>query len=222
MFARPRTRKTVAPPPKRKKTEPTIEEVNFNFDAREEYLTGFHKRKVQRQKWAQDQAAKREKDEKLQARKQIRQERAREVEEHVQSINKLLQEAQAANSDDDQEIEGKDFEEWDGIEETHEKVIDFEDEYIDEDKFTTVKVEAVSVSRDGFEKIYDSDNSQDKEEDEEKDAAEKTEENKEASKKKEWPKKQKAAKFRYEQKFDRQNEAKRQRAKKRAKFKGKE
>jgi ribosomal RNA-processing protein 17 len=73
MFAKPRIRKSsVLPPPKKRKAEPTIEEVNFNFDAREEYLTGFHKRKVQRQKWAQEQAAKREKEEKLLTRKQVR------------------------------------------------------------------------------------------------------------------------------------------------------
>lgn len=72
MFAKPRVRKTEPPPPKKRKTTSAVEEVNFDFDARSDYLTGFHKRKVQRQKWAQEQAAKREREEKLETRKQVR------------------------------------------------------------------------------------------------------------------------------------------------------
>lgn len=41
-------------------------------------------------------------------------------------------------------------EKWDGI--TEESAIDHEDEYIDDDRFTTVTVEAVEVSRDGLHK----------------------------------------------------------------------
>lgn len=71
MFAKPRARKTLPPPPKKRKTVSEVEAVNFDFDARQDYLTGFHKRKLQRQKWAQDQAAKRERDEKIELRKQV-------------------------------------------------------------------------------------------------------------------------------------------------------
>ena len=49
-----------------------IEEISFDTDARSEYLTGFHKRKLQRIKNAQEQAAKREREEKVQFRKQVR------------------------------------------------------------------------------------------------------------------------------------------------------
>ena len=42
--------------------------------------------------------------------------------------------------------EAQEFEEWQGIEEE----VDHEDEYVDEDKFTTVTVESVGISRDGF------------------------------------------------------------------------
>ena len=42
----------------------------------------------------------------------------------------------------------QEFEEWQGIEDGQD--VDREDEYIDEDKFTTVTVESVGISRDGF------------------------------------------------------------------------
>lgn len=52
---------------------PKVEEVNFDSESRQEWLTGFHKRKVQRAKHAQDNAVKRYKEEKRDARKKVRQ-----------------------------------------------------------------------------------------------------------------------------------------------------
>lgn len=73
MFARPRPKKSLYPPPaKRRKTKSAIEEISFDFDARADYLTGFHKRKVQRAKQAQEEAAKKAKEERIAARKQVR------------------------------------------------------------------------------------------------------------------------------------------------------
>ncbi|EGY17738.1 hypothetical protein VD0002_g2206 [Verticillium dahliae] len=221
MFAQPRVKKSTLPPPKKRKAVSAVEEVNFDFDQREDYLTGFHKRKQQRIKLAQEQAAKKEREEKIEIRKQVRDDRKREVEDHVNTVNKLLREAQAADSGDDQEINGEDFEEWDGIEEKQSEVIDFEDEYIDEDRFTTVKVEAIAVTRDGFEKLHDNDDSEDEKKEEDEDSEKKAAEEKKTPKaRKEWPKKK--AKFRYEQKFDRRIEERKQKAKKKAKYKGKE
>ncbi|CRK46292.1 hypothetical protein BN1723_006990 [Verticillium longisporum] len=221
MFAQPRVKKSTLPPPKKRKAVSAVEEVNFDFDQREDYLTGFHKRKQQRIKLAQEQAAKKEREEKIEIRKQVRDDRKREVEDHVNTVNKLLREAQAADSGDDQEIHGEDFEEWDGIEEKQPEVIDFEDEYIDEDRFTTVKVEAIAVTRDGFEKLHDNDDSEDEKKEEDEDSEKKAAEEKKTPKaRKEWPKKK--AKFRYEQKFDRRIEERKQKAKKKAKYKGKE
>ena len=63
------------PPPtkKRRITKSTAPaEINFDFSAREEYLTGFHKRKQARIKHAQEQAAKMEHEEKLRLRAQVR------------------------------------------------------------------------------------------------------------------------------------------------------
>jgi ribosomal RNA-processing protein 17 len=63
----------VPPPKKRKKNQSAIDEITFDFDARADYLTGFHKRKLQRIKHAQEQAAKLEREEKLAARKAVSQ-----------------------------------------------------------------------------------------------------------------------------------------------------
>lgn len=72
MFAKPRPKKPLLPPqPKKRKTTHTIEEIAFNNDARQEYLTGFHKRKQQRIKSAQDEAVKRARQEKIEIRKQV-------------------------------------------------------------------------------------------------------------------------------------------------------
>lgn len=72
MFAKPRPKKPLLPTPsKKRKATHTIEEVTFDNSARQEYLTGFHKRKVQRQKHAQEEAAKRAREEKIEFRKQV-------------------------------------------------------------------------------------------------------------------------------------------------------
>lgn len=63
----------VAPPRKKRKAASAIEEITFNFAEREDYLSGFHKRKVQRQKVAREEALKREKEEKVTARRIVRQ-----------------------------------------------------------------------------------------------------------------------------------------------------
>ncbi|EEQ34548.1 rRNA processing protein Rrp17 [Microsporum canis CBS 113480] len=104
------------PTKKRKIAAPArIEEISFNPESRKEYLTGFHKRKVQR----------------------------------------------AKRSDNSEQEEG-DEEEWNGIVEP--PPVDYEAEYIDEDKYTTVTVEEIEATkgglvtrRDGAEKSTDTD-----------------------------------------------------------------
>ena len=63
--------RNMAPVAKRRKVE-QVEEITFNPEARQEYLTGFHKRKLQRIENARDAAAKREKEERVKARKEVR------------------------------------------------------------------------------------------------------------------------------------------------------
>lgn len=90
--------------------------------------------------------------------------------------------------------------------------IDLEEEYIDEDKYTTVTVEAVNVDRDGLHKPE-----LEKSEDEgsgQEDDKQKVQKNDEGSKRPKDPKKKKK-KFRYENKFERAVEARKQRSKRR-------
>lgn len=64
----------MAPPTKkRKKSAVAVEEITFDPNAREDYLTGFHKRKVQRIKHAQEEAAKKERQERIVERKRVNQ-----------------------------------------------------------------------------------------------------------------------------------------------------
>ena len=56
---------------RRKVTKHLVEEVTFDTAAREEYLTGFHKRKVARAKHAQELAEKRAKEEKARDRREV-------------------------------------------------------------------------------------------------------------------------------------------------------
>lgn len=63
------------PPSKRRKTESTVvEEITFDPSARQEYLTGFHKRKLERAKHAREIAEKQARLEKLEARRQVKSE----------------------------------------------------------------------------------------------------------------------------------------------------
>ena len=58
-------------PSKRKRSVSAIEEITFDFGAREDYLSGFHKRKVQRIKQAREEAVKKEREERVIARKLV-------------------------------------------------------------------------------------------------------------------------------------------------------
>jgi ribosomal RNA-processing protein 17 len=93
---------------------------------------------------------------------------------------------------------------WDGIPDEAPETIDHEEEYIseDEDKYTTVTVEAVEVSKEGLQRVRD----EDEEEGEEVPklvVVEKGEEGERGGKGKKWPKKEKKKKFRYESKAER-------------------
>ena len=146
----------------------------------------------------------------LTPRSQIREERKQAVEDHVQAINKILREAEHAGTAD-QNQSGSD-DEWGGLSDTEvpEAPMDLEEEYIDEDKYTTVTVEAVSVDRDGLHKPQ-LEQSSDEEQEEEDGAEKEGDKNAEAKRPKHPTKKKK--KFRYENKFERAIEARKQRGK---------
>jgi len=56
----------------KRRTQSNVEEIKFDFDARSDYLTGFHKRKLQRTKHAQEEALKKAREEKIRERKEVR------------------------------------------------------------------------------------------------------------------------------------------------------
>lgn len=186
-FPKPRPKKSPLPPApsKKRKATHTVEEIAFDDSARSEYLTGFHKRKVQRQKHAQKEAAERARQDRIVMRKevcnrvlfctakpgtsmrtkwtnwasQIREERRQAVEDHVKNIEALLKENRVAGLDSEEEGHGSDHgdeKEWGGIDDAAQapapalEPVGHEEEYVDEDLYTTVKIEAVSIDRDGL------------------------------------------------------------------------
>ncbi|KAL9043363.1 MAG: hypothetical protein Q9214_003449 [Letrouitia sp. 1 TL-2023] len=165
MLGKRKQEAVAAPVKRRRKGEPVIEEISFDFDARQEYLTGFHKRKLQRIKKAQDEAAKKAREDRIASRKALRESRKADLEKHVQAINAGLR---AANEDFHSSDDGSKipYEKWDGIEEPED--IDREDEYSDQDRHTTVTVEAVDVSREGLRSLQsDHETSSEKEQEKE-------------------------------------------------------
>lgn len=125
----------------------------------------------------------------------MREERKQELEEHVEAVNALLKDVNGTGTEEEEEDDG----EWGGIEDEQPAVedVDHEEEYVDEDRYTTVTVEAVDVSKEGLVKI-----GVEESEDEVAEADKKPVE-KEASGKKVWPKKPRKQKFRYESKAER-------------------
>lgn len=71
MLGKRKQRAVAAPVKRRRKDESVIEEISFDFDARQEYLTGFHKRKLQRIKKAHEEAAKKEREDRIASRKAV-------------------------------------------------------------------------------------------------------------------------------------------------------
>ncbi|KAI4198050.1 MAG: hypothetical protein LQ348_002082 [Seirophora lacunosa] len=157
MLGKRKSSRPIAPVKKRRKVQPAIEEITFDFDAREEYLTGFHKRKLQRIKHAKEEALKREREEKVAARKALRDDRRVDREKHVEAVNAAVRNAEGLHegdaSSDDHSAQ------WEGIEDS--KDVDHEDDYLDDDRHTVVTVEAVHVSHDGLQRSHDDPRSED-------------------------------------------------------------
>lgn len=71
----------------------------------------------------------------------------------------MIREADGVASDPCERDDEGEKEPWDGIKDRHDLLVDHEDEYMDEDRFTTVTVEAVDVSKDGLQKaVQDEEN----------------------------------------------------------------
>ena len=79
----------------------------------------------------------------------------------MEAVNALLVEAKTPGIDDSDD--SKD-EVWNGISDDHPlELIDHEAEYIDEDRYTTVTVEAVDVSKEGLHKVAEDEDSEEDE-----------------------------------------------------------
>jgi ribosomal RNA-processing protein 17 len=118
----------------------------------------------------------------------------------VNAVNAILKEVSGVGAGLDSDEEG---EVWGGIQEEEEtveaeEVLDREEEYVDEDRWTTVTVEAVDVSKEGLKKVGEEDS-----DDAEAPDLVALEEKGEEKEKKKWPKKEKKKKFRYESKAER-------------------
>ncbi|OAP62497.1 hypothetical protein AYL99_04702 [Fonsecaea erecta] len=209
------------PPTKRRRTEPTaVEEIAFDTTARHEFLTGFHKRKVARAKQAQEAAERRARAERIEERKRLREQRKADLERHVQAVNALLRPFVDLDEGENEEVEENSEEEWSGISDPEPHSLHHETEYIDEDKYTTVTVEAMDVSREGLSK-----REQDQDENTEQHSRESSEgpNNGEAEKQKSlWTrerpkdiKKRKKRNFRYESKAERKEARSKEKARNR-------
>ncbi|KAL9057607.1 MAG: hypothetical protein Q9162_002222 [Coniocarpon cinnabarinum] len=131
-----------------------VEEVKFDFDARQQYLTGFRRRKQARIQHAQKVAAEKGRQAKIEDRKQLREKRKQEVEEHVKAVNEGVKNAEKALQDSDDEKDDTGHEQAsndaahdsstgvDAVQEEQE--YGHEDEYVDEEKHTTVTVEPLN------------------------------------------------------------------------------
>jgi ribosomal RNA-processing protein 17 len=131
----------------------------------------------------------------------LREERRQELEAHVEAVNALLAEANTPVVDDSDD--SKD-ETWGGIPDDHTlEHIDHEAEYIDEDRYTTVTVEAVDVSKEGLHKVMeDGDIEEENENYRDPKILAHTAEMKTGASRKTWLKKTRK-KFRYESKAER-------------------
>lgn len=98
-----------------------VDEVVFDKDSRQEYLTGFHKRKLQRQKKAQEYNKEQERLARIDERKKIRDEKKKDVETQLKRFNETVKEItnfgdsedegnDAENKDDNEDIKWTGFE----------------------------------------------------------------------------------------------------------------
>lgn len=159
---------------------------------------------------------------------QLREGRKADLDNHVEAINAFIRKADGevgASSSEDDEVKE---EAWHGIAEPVD--IDHEAEYEDEDRHTTVTIETVDITRDGFQKVADANTSGGDEDDEpQAEGAQAitgtTNEGKPVKGKRIWTKerpegpKKKKKKFRYESKAERKLTRYKERSKNKAQAK---
>lgn len=144
---------------------------------------------------------------------QLRDGRKADLMKHVQEVNATLKRPNEDPEPQSDSVQGED-EQWDGI--TEPPTTNHEAEYVDDDRFTTVTVEAVDISREGFHKVAEEADSEDADGEgdgpqkvEDPRSGERGDQEQASSGKRKWTKKRpggprkKKKKFRYESKVER-------------------
>mmetsp|Transcript_8691 Transcript_8691/g.10834 ORF Transcript_8691/g.10834 Transcript_8691/m.10834 type:complete len:270 (-) Transcript_8691:12-821(-) len=80
-----------------------VDEVVFDKDSRQEYLTGFHKRKLQRQKKAQEYNKEQERLARIEERKKMREEKKKDIETQLKKFNETVKEITHFNDSEDED-----------------------------------------------------------------------------------------------------------------------
>ncbi|EEB09555.1 rRNA processing protein Rrp17 [Schizosaccharomyces japonicus yFS275] len=112
------------------------EEIVFDKEKRKEFLTGFHKRKLERKKRAQEQLKKQEREQKIALRKAMRDERKQKLQEKMELTQSLYSEMNNDIGSDD------------GEEKTQTEKLNEEREYENDEKRVTVTIQEGISSED--------------------------------------------------------------------------
>lgn len=93
---------------KRKSKSHRVEEVTFDKGKRAEFLKGFHKRKMQRRKHAEEVKEKQKKLDRLEERARIREGRRQRVEDRLAELKRINEELEGDGDDDDDDDDWSD------------------------------------------------------------------------------------------------------------------
>ncbi|KAJ2996071.1 hypothetical protein NUW54_g7283 [Trametes sanguinea] len=118
---------------KKKAKREQIKEIVFDDDARREFLTGFHKRKLAKKEEAKRKAKEREKQERLEARREHRRMLAEQAAKNAEEAERAYGGIVDVDSDD----------EWDGLSDSSKgkgRAREEQEEYEDEEQLATVTV----------------------------------------------------------------------------------
>lgn len=130
-----------------KKSKHRVDEVTFDKEKRKDYLTGFHKRKLERKKKAQIYLEEQAKKDRLEERARIREERKLQVQKKLSEmkealeLNPFLDNEDSDDSDDDQDYQSNKNDE-DGEDDDDEEEEDDDDEEDEESADNRVKFDS--------------------------------------------------------------------------------
>ncbi|CAO3631249.1 unnamed protein product [Cunninghamella blakesleeana] len=88
---------------KRREKQEKVESIEFNFDKRKEFLTGFRKRKLERKEAAKKKHAERERQERIKLRAENKAERLKQVQTRMDEVNAAIKGIQGYDEDEEEE-----------------------------------------------------------------------------------------------------------------------